>query len=162
MKLSGSHGLPNFSCRPWPGSAFARARCPPTYLKAALSQLPGRRSEKPTPGALLARAWPPHASPLYPPRAPGPRPPAGAPRQEHRAHLHLRAAHPLRGSRRPDSGAGGGGGSAAALNSLRNFDLARPLEAAHGSKFTPANATRLLRKAARTSRNITGLAVPIL
>lgn len=130
----------------------------PTDLLRGRAQPTARKEER------KANAWHPPGARLvspreFPPPAPGPRAPAPAFRwarparstariSEHGWHLHLPAAHPLRGSRHPNSGSGGGGGSAAALNSLLNFDLARPLEAAQGCEFTPANITRLLRKAA--------------
>lgn len=164
MEFSGSQGLPNFSCRPWPGPAFARARCPPTYLEAALSQLPGRRSES-------QRLAPSRRAPGLPTRVPstrpGPRPPGPRPL-------------PSRGRAPPGAPRASPGRPPAArkppprlwLRWCWSFSCRAELplqlrpreasEAAQGCKFTPTNVTRLLRKAARTSRNITGLAVPIL
>lgn len=96
-------GLPNFSCRPWPGSAFARARCPPTYLKAAPANCQKEGAK--------ANAWRPPGAPGLPresPHPPGPRPsllrarPPGAPRR-----ISTPGRPPLARKPPPDSGQAG-------------------------------------------------------
>lgn len=124
----------------------------PTDLLRGRAQPTARKEErKPTPGTLPARAWSPHASPLHPPRPPAPGPPGTA----------RVSGPPTRGAEAaaPPPAQVGWWFSCRAELPLQ----LRPREASGGGPgFTPTSVTRLLRKAARTSRNITGLAVPIL